>query len=133
MIFFHESPKYLNHIYALVKNFLSENLELKLHPKKKCINLVEKGFDFIGYVIKPNRIYLRAAIVNKSFYKVNKWSKLPDKFSESKLIHIRDLMNGFLGLSVKVNNYNYRKKLCKKVIGNLFLTSDDNYGKIIIN
>ena len=133
MIFFHENPKYLNYIYDEVKKFLRDKLELNLHPKKKNINLIEKGFDFIGYVIKPNRIHLRKAIVNKSFYKVYKWNQLPDKFSETKLIEIRDLMNGFLGLSVKVDNYKYRKKLCNQVIGSLFLSTDCKYSKIIVN
>ncbi len=81
---------------------------------RKCgmsINLLNKGFYFIGYVIKPGRINLRKAVINKSFYKVNKWNCLPDKFTEPKLLQIRDLMNGFLGLAVKVDSYKYRKKI----------------------
>lgn len=133
MIFFHENPQYLNFIYKQVKQFLNDKLELVLHPRKKCINLISKGFDFIGYVIKPNRIHLRSAIVNKSFYQINKWKNLPDKFSETKLIEIRDLANGYLGLANKVDNYKFRKKVCKQITGNLFVKSDEEFHKIILN
>ncbi|MBR1617676.1 RNA-directed DNA polymerase [bacterium] len=131
MIFFDEDVKFLNYVYEQISQFLLNELELKLNPKKKCINLIEKGFDFIGYVIKPNRILLRAKTIKKSFYQVRKWHSMPNKFSQIELEKLRSRTNGYLGLANKTNNFNYRKKLSEEVSGNLFIKPDKDYKKII--
>ena len=133
MIFFHQKSGYLNYIYSKVNRFLEDKLALKLNKKKKCINLIEKGFDFIGYVIKQDRIHIRAKTINKSFYKIKEWKNNPNKFCEEELISLRDRVNGYLALANRTDNYNYRKALCAEVTGNLFISPNKDYNKIIIN
>ena len=133
IIFFHRESGYLNYIYSKINRFLEDKLALKLNKKKKSINLIEKGFDFVGYVIKKDRMYIRAKTVNKSFYKIKEWKNNPNKFCEDELISLRDSVNGYLALAKRTDNYNYRKALCSEVTENLFLTSNNDYGKIVIN
>lgn len=133
MILFHENPKYLNLIHDKIKIFLNDKLKLTIHPRKKIIDLIEKGFDFTGYVIKPGRMLVRRTITNRSLYKARKWKKLSDKFSEHRLEELRSIVNGYLGLAVKADSYNYRKKLCSITAGNLFVSADKDYRKIILN
>ena len=129
MIFFHENPKYLNFIYAEVKTFLYNTLALKPADKKKSVNLISKGFDFVGYVVKPDRIYLRTVTQNRALYKAQKWNNLPDKFSETKLIDARNFVNSYLGLARRTNNYTFRQKLCRNFSENIYLSSADDYKK----
>jgi hypothetical protein len=53
VVFFHEDPDVLNDWYEKMDDFLRTNLAVHFHPKKKHINLVDKGIDFIGFIIKP--------------------------------------------------------------------------------
>ena len=133
MIFFYENPIYLNFIYNEAQKFLKEKLDLQFNDKKKCINLISKGFDFVGYVIKPDRVYLRRKTQNKAFYKAKNWNNIPDKFSKSQLVHLRNVTNSYLGLARKTNNYNFRKKLCKNIAGSIFISSAKDYKKIVLN
>lgn len=58
-VLFHEDPNVLNEWYEQIDDFLKTRLQLHLHPNKKHMNRVDKGVDFVGFVIKPGRTYLR--------------------------------------------------------------------------
>ena len=62
-----ESPERLNYCYNRIAEFISQNLLIVLHKDKKTINLVSNGIDFVGYVAKPNRFYLRQRTLRDIF------------------------------------------------------------------
>ena len=131
MVLMHEDPKYLNYCYDKIDEFLRTHLDLVLNPKKKNMNLVSRGFDFVGHVIKPNRIYLRTAIIKKSFSTIKEWEKNKKRFTEDELVNFRNKINSYLGMYKHVNGYKLRKKLCEKAT-TLFTASDEDYSKIYI-
>ena len=63
-VILHEEPKQLNEWYCEIDKFLQVRLKLKLHPHKKSINTAFSGIDFVGFIIKPNRMYLRKRTLN---------------------------------------------------------------------
>jgi len=131
VLLFHEDPKYLNYCYEKMDEFLQKNLELHLNPKKKNMNLVCRGFDFVGHVIKPNRTLLRTTIIKNSFRTINEWKKKPNRFSDDELLIFRNKINSYLGMFKHVNGYRLRKKICEKAV-TLFTKPDETYSKIEI-
>ena len=55
----HSSPGYLKELILKIEIFLSNKLQLQLHPEKVVIRKVGQGVDFLGYVVFPYYILLR--------------------------------------------------------------------------
>ena len=131
MLLMHKDAGYLNYAYSQINKFLQNNLALTLNHKKKNINTICKGFDFVGHVIKPNRLHLRTRIIKKSFATVKKWKENKDRFSPKELVKFRNQINSYLGMYKHVNGYNLRKKLCIEAT-TLFTHPSEDYSKIIL-
>lgn len=131
MVLLHKDAGYLNWAYAQINKFLNENLALTLNHKKKNMNLVSRGFDFVGHMIKPNRMHLRTTIIKNSFATIRNWERNPQRFSDEELKIFRNKINSYLGMYKHVNGYNMRKKICAKS-STLFTHCDENFSKIIL-
>ena len=130
-VILHDDPKQLNEWYDKIDQFLKNRLKLKLHPHKKSINTVFSGIDFVGFIIKPARMYLRKKTINKAFYTVKKWENNSDRLNGKTLKSFRATMNSYLGMLRQTKGYNIRKALCYK-INNLFIHSDEDYSKLLL-
>ncbi len=57
-----------NHLHGVkerIRVFLGERLKLSLHPKKAEIAPVDKGVDFLGYVLRDSKRFLRKSTVKR--------------------------------------------------------------------
>jgi hypothetical protein len=54
-ILIHESPQWLLAAHDRIAAFLPEALHLQLNPRKTILQPVERGVDFVGFVVKPWR------------------------------------------------------------------------------
>ena len=131
IILFDENAGYLNWAYSEINKFLLNNLKLKLNHKKKIINKIEKGFDFIGSVNKYKRVLPRQKTINKMMNMIKKWEENPDRFKHEELIKFRATINSYLGLFKSKNTYTLRKKVCERVRC-LFVYPNKDYTKIIL-
>ena len=59
----------------LIKDFLQSKLKLQLHPKKSEYFPINKGVDFLGYIVFPNYILLRKSTVQRFLKKCKKQLK----------------------------------------------------------
>ena len=50
---------YLIDLRTKIKDFLEQELELQLHPKKSNIFRADRGLDFVGFMIKPSGVTKR--------------------------------------------------------------------------
>jgi len=57
--------KRLHESKELIRRFLREQLKLELHPKKAEVFPADKGVDFLGYVIRGNKRFLRKSTVKR--------------------------------------------------------------------
>ncbi|MCX6702628.1 MAG: RNA-directed DNA polymerase, partial [Candidatus Wolfebacteria bacterium] len=57
--------KHLHEVKELIKIFLCDRLKLEMHPKKAEIFPIDRGIDFLGYVIRGNRRLLRKSTVKR--------------------------------------------------------------------
>lgn len=76
-LFLHTDKKYLGEIKEKTRNFLKENLELELHPKKAEIFPVRNGLDFLGYrLFYPASVRLRKGTVRRFIKRMKKYGKI---------------------------------------------------------
>lgn len=111
--------------------FLRERLKLELHQNKKEINKIRRGIDFVGYVVKPNRILLRQRTIKRMFRLIKDFKESQYWYEKENLLKFRASVNSYLGMMRGINGYNLRKKVCLSCI-NLFIGCDEEYTKIKI-
>lgn len=63
MLFLHPSRQFLVDAIPPVRQFLSEHLGLRLHPRKISLQPVARGFPFLGAYILPHRVYAGRRLV----------------------------------------------------------------------
>lgn len=124
-----ESPEKLNKYHREITEFLIKELKLELHQNKKTINLVQNGINFVGYKIKPNRIFLRQKTLRAMFRNANNFRENIFDVKEEALEYLFCLFNSYLGQLTCVKGYNIRKKLCAKIVFPFFC-NDENYTKV---
>lgn len=131
MIFLHDDPVVLNSWAAKVDLFLQEKLSLHLHPNKTKTNLVQNGFDFIGFVIKPGRTYLRQTSLSRCYQKIRAWERAGSPVDAETVQELADTVTSYLAMLRQVDGYKARRSLCRRVGHNLFIRADADYTKII--
>lgn len=128
-VIMHKNPQYLNKIHKDLTVFLKEKLNLELHQHKKLINKVDKGIDFVGFVVKPYRVSLRQKTI-KRIFKIISGQKLNEQwFYEEELEKFTSTINSYLGMLRNTNGYILRKEICLRCI-NLFVKCDDEFTKL---
>ncbi len=131
IIILDRSSGFLNYAYAEINKFLINNLGLELNHKKKNINLVSRGFDFVGHVIKPNRKHLRKRTIKKCCNAIEKWENNENRFKKEELQEFRNKINSYLGFLIHTDSYRFRKELSKRLV-TLYTTIGLDYSKVNI-
>ena len=86
--------------------FAQRELKLTIHPNKRYFQHYTKGVQFIGSVIKPNRIYVLNRTKGSLYYKLRNLFNNPDEKRLDKLIMT---VNSYIGYMKHYNTYNIRK------------------------
>jgi hypothetical protein len=129
MVLLHEDPDVLNKWYVQMDEFIKSNLAIHFHPNKKHLNLIDKGMDFIGFIIKPSRVYLRQTSLSKCQQKIRAWEQHGSPVDTETLEDISQSLNSYLGMLRQVDGYNARQAICRRV-ESLFLQVDSRCTKI---
>lgn len=89
-----QDKAYLNEIRQKCEAFLTEKLNLSLHPAKVSITTIYSGIDFLGWVHFPHHRVLRTATKKRMFRNVNEKN-----------------LSSYLGLLGHGNGYGLQKHL----------------------
>lgn len=90
-----------------IKEFLKNNLDLKMHDRKIKFQQVSRGIDFLGYFIKPDYTLVRRKVV----------SRFKDKMYRLENPNLKDLLataNSYFGHFVHANSYRLRKAVFER-------------------
>jgi len=128
IVIVHNNRKYLKAIIPVIRNYLQNNLLLKLHPNKIYLQHFSKGVSFLGTVIKPYRIYIKNKTKGNFYKKIQQFNAVTNsKFLAS--------INSYLGIMGNYNTFNLRKSIFENCLGGglkeKFIVSP-NYRKIIL-
>jgi len=129
MVLFHEDSDVLNGWNERIDGFLQDRLKLRLHPNKKWLNRADAGINFVGFIIKPGRTYLRQSSLENCKQKIRAWERKGAPVDAETLQGLSDSVTSYLGMLRQVNGYNARRSLCRRV-ESLFLHADEDCTKI---
>ncbi|MGE4350593.1 MAG: hypothetical protein AB7E52_00195, partial [Bdellovibrionales bacterium] len=100
-------------------------------PHKKKLHPAAQGIDFVGFVIKPNRTYLRNMSVARCKQKIAAWEHKGCPLETQGLVKLGESVTSYLGMLRRVNGYRARKSLCGH-FNNLFIYPDAGFTKLIV-
>lgn len=98
-------PKKLNDAFVAMQDFVWERLGLTFHPNKTVRNLVDKGINFCGHILKPYRIYVRSRTAKSMRQAALSEERATDPQ------RWRTRVNSYLGHCLHANTFNLRKQL----------------------
>lgn len=98
-----------------ISQFIEKELELKLHPNKTSIILMNQGVDFLGVRIFYNHKLLRKKNLRKF---IRKYDDYKSEFDSNNLEFdkINEFLEGWCAYAIKTNSYNLRKKINTKLV-----------------
>jgi len=115
IIIIHRDKDFLKHIIPLIRDYLLEELKLKLHRNKIYLQYYSKGVKFLGVFLKPYRKYILNRTKGNFYAKIKKWNELLDrsgnKLSREQVFEITACANSYLGLMKHCST----KKLQRKI------------------
>ena len=92
LLFLSDNIETLRGLPKMINDFLLSELEIKLNPSKTILQPIDRGFDHLGYWMKPNYTLVRRKNV------IACRSKLKSKEMDSNSSHRRAIRNSYLGL-----------------------------------
>lgn len=114
-----KDKEWLEGLLPKMSDFLSRELKLELHPKKIKIGRASQGINFVGYIVKPHRRYIR----NSTLISAKSAARKKSDFSESSV-------NSYMGIMMHSSSYNLRKEICKITEAGHQTIASKNYSKI---
>jgi len=91
--------------YKTLAAYAETNLKIAFHPKKVSVNRMEHGVNFVGYIVKPHRKYIRRSTVN------NLRRKLRTKAVVRDADRLLATVNSYFGILRSADAYRTRVKL----------------------
>ena len=85
-------------------DFLDSKLELRLHPRKTDINRIERGINFLGYVVRPHARYVRRSTLHNAHSKIATAGRDADKSQ------VQSTANSYFGLMRHANAWRERQR-----------------------
>jgi retron-type reverse transcriptase len=119
-ILVHDNKAYLKSLVGIIQTYLKDNLKLTLHPKKIYLQHYSKGVQFLGAVIKPNRIYIANRTKGNFYQAIEKQNMLvkQHKPSTQQQAQFLSSMNAYLGIMQHYHSYKLRKAMLFKHLSN---------------
>ncbi len=106
---------YLEKIIKEISNFLKDNLNLNLHPRKITIRKVGQGIDFLGYVTFPHHRILRTKTRRRMFKKIKQRKEKLERGEITKK-SFEQTLNSYYGMLSHCKGFKIRKEI-SKIIG----------------
>jgi len=121
----------LNKCFEKIKNYILQFLNITIHPRKKLINKVENGIDFVGFFVLPHRVFLRKQIIHKIYCCIQLWKRKHNPFEHGILEDFLHSINSYLGMLINLTSFNLRFLFTYK-IRSLFIFPDIVFSKCCV-
>jgi hypothetical protein len=113
----HKNKEFLKRLIPKIRNYLQENLQLELHPKKIYLQHYLKGVEFLCAIIKPHRIYLKNRTKGSFYTTLQKWNNYIENkpiLTKQEIEKFVSSINSYHGISLQYNTFKLRKKMILK-------------------
>lgn len=105
-IFLSHNKECLSGYIHKLKEFLSDELKLELHPKKISIRCLDNGIDFLGYILLPHYVLPRTKTKKRIF------KKLKEKIGSE---NFNQSLQSYLGYLGHANSFRITQQLKNQV------------------
>ncbi len=114
----HWNKNYLKSLIPVIRQYLSETIQVKLHPRKIYLQDFTRGVKYLGAVIKPHRIYVTNRTKGNFYDAIQKHNLVvrDHKPSQEELDAFISSMNSYLGIMQHYKSYSLRKKMLFKYV-----------------
>jgi RNA-directed DNA polymerase len=114
----HPNKEYLKSLIPVISDFLQTTLGLTIHPKKIYLQHYSKGVQFLGTVIKPNRIYVAKRTKGNFYTAIQKQNEAVKNIKPDTALKFNFLssMNSYLGIMKHYKTYTLRKNMLFKYL-----------------
>jgi len=102
--------KHLHGDKERIKIFLRDRLKLEMHPEKAEIFPIDKGIDFLGYVIRDGRRFLRKSTVKRFLKKKRHYEAMVANGKRTEL-SLRNACASWRGYASFADSYKLMEKL----------------------
>lgn len=115
-----------------IEKFLKDKLSLKLHPRRRKLQPILNGIDFLGYIIRKDYILVRRRVINNMKARLRHFERLltprPSSQKLTPFVILKDMrrsIQSYLGHMRWANSYKLVKKMAAdKVISPYFKIRD---------
>lgn len=108
----HRDKAFILEAIPLFERFLWDKLKLKLHPDKRYLQHYTKGIQFVGAVIKMDRIYVGNRTIRNAVQTIRHINKELET-GEELLPGMMSSLNSYFGFMGKRKSYAIRRKITK--------------------
>jgi hypothetical protein len=112
----HEDRERLKTVIPLIRDFLSKELGLTLHPNKIYLQHFRKGVRFLGTVIMPRRIYIASRTKGNFYNAIRTQNRVAEdhKPNRDDREFFLSSMNSYLGIMKHYASYRLRTRMIIK-------------------
>jgi hypothetical protein len=114
------NPSRLKAAIPSIAAFLRSDLGLTLHPRKVYMQPAANGFQFLGAVIKPGRIYAASRIKGNFYAAITEKNRVIDQQSGAvnpiQKAQCLCTINSYLGLMIHYNTWRLRRRMLCEVL-----------------
>ncbi|HAU0159893.1 TPA: hypothetical protein PNO09_002146 [Legionella pneumophila] len=117
-ILVHEDKMFLKSLIPQMEQFLQEELELELHPRKQYLQHCRQGVPFLGVILKPHCIYAGRRIKGNFYEAIQHHNQVAKDHKPTKEEQMAFLcsINSYLGILSHYQTYRLRKGMLKKYL-----------------
>jgi hypothetical protein len=132
-IILNKNKFFLLRLLVKIDYFLKEELFLKLHENKIIIKKIEKGLDFLGYIIKDNYILVRKKIIKNLNRRIRIYNHNFKKYGVKKeyLEKYLQILNSYFAHFNLSNSYKLKNKIFNKKLKEHFILVENKVSKNI--
>lgn len=110
----HQSKEFLENLIPKIQNFLKDKLELNLPQNKINLRNINWGTDFLGYIILPNGILIRAKTKRRLLRKINK--KMKDYMTGTiSFNNLAQTINSYLGILKHCSSFKIKQRILNSI------------------
>ena len=102
-----EDPDQLVQWRDQIESFLPGRLKLQLHPKRRKLEAVSQGIDFLGYIVRHDYTLVRRRVINNLKSKLRQFAQAPVKDFEA----LRTTVASYLGHFKHANSYALKQSI----------------------
>ena len=102
-----------------IDKFLWDRLKLKLHPQKQILQTIDKGINFVGFIVKPGYTLMRRRIIKNLKEKLWRFNQNLEEITEQEIKQILSMVNSYYGQFKHAKTFGLRQKLWQKNFGKL--------------